>query len=141
MFQNTSKWSIRMMKKFIANCFLIFFTSVFSSVCFAEIVRVPFDGASVTTAAWMRTDSKAVLIFLPGGNGKFGIAARDPQKPLWIFQQVFDAKIDIVFMDSEESLGERDLWARRTTEHFKKIKSVVEFFKKSRGKPVFLIGQ
>jgi len=114
--------------------------SVFNTMCFAEILSVPFEGGSIPTAAWLSKNSQAVLIFIPGGDGKFNIASRDPAKPIWILSQVADQGIDIVLMDSNESLGERDLSPRRTSEHVRKIAAVAQFYRKKTGRPVFLLG-
>lgn len=119
---------------------LVFAISVFSTFCFAEIMAVPFEGGAVPTAVWSRENPKAVLIFVPGGNGKFDIASRNPARPIWILSQIAEQGIDIVLMDSEESLGERDLAPRRTSEHVRKIAAVAKFYRKKTGKPVYLLG-
>ena len=113
---------------------------VFNTICFGEILSVPFEGGTIPTAAWMSGKPKAVLIFVPGGNGKFDIASRNPAKPIWILSQIAEQGIDVVLMDSEESLGERDLSPRRTSAHVRKIAAVAQFYRKKAGRPVFLLG-
>jgi len=113
---------------------------VFNTICFGEILSVPFEGGTIPTAAWMSGKPKAVLIFVPGGNGKFDIASRNPAKPIWILSQIAEQGIDIVLMDSEESLGERDLSPRRASEHVRKIAAVAQFYRKKANRPVFLLG-
>jgi pimeloyl-ACP methyl ester carboxylesterase len=103
----------------------------------------------IPTVYWPKDNSTAVLIFLPGGNGSFGVTQRNPPKPFWLFADLHsspDAKFDIVFMDSNFSLqadtGDAySRWAaRRETSHFERIKKTVEFYKSKTGKPVFLLG-
>ena len=52
-------------------------------------IRIPFHyganrDAEVPTVFWAKPDSKAVLIFLPGGNGSFGLSAQPAPSGIWV---------------------------------------------------------
>ena len=105
--------------------------------------------ATIPTVYWPKENSTAVLIFLPGGSGSFGLVQKNPPRPFWLFADLYtspEAMFDIVFMDSYFSLqadtGDAySRWAaRRETSHLERIKKTVDFYKSKTGKPVFLIG-
>ena len=52
-------------------------------------IRIPFRyganrDAAVPTVFWAKPDSKAVLIFLPRGNGSFGLIAQPAPSGIWV---------------------------------------------------------
>jgi hypothetical protein len=108
----------------------------------AEIIQVPSSYGETPTAYWSNSNPKAVLIFLPGGAGNFNIASKNPQKPSWLNSFVFEKGIDVVFVDSNVSLGWHggNIAPRYTNEHLERIKSVIQFYKKKLNKPIFLMG-
>lgn len=131
------------MKQFIASLILLFF----SSALLAEIIQVPRSGDETTTAYWASPNSKAVLIFFPGGDGSFDIGSRNPSKPTWVLSKLYDASqknsgLDLVFVDSPYSLGMRggNIAPRYTKDHLSRVLSVVEFYKEKTKKPIYIIG-
>ena len=117
-------------------------------------IRIPFHyganrGAEVPTVFWAKPDSKAVLIFLPGGNGSFGLSARPAPRPMWLLADLYQSgspDLDLVYMDSEISLqGEfgdpYQRWApRREARHIEGIQATINYYRNKTGKPVFLLG-
>ena len=117
-------------------------------------IRIPFHyganrDAEVPTVFWAKPDSKAVLIFLPGGNGSFGLSAQPAPRPLWLLADLYQSgkpDLDLVYMDSEISLqGESgdtyQRWApRREARHIEGIQATINYYRQKTGKPVFLLG-
>jgi predicted esterase len=140
------------MKKNIAT-FLLLITS---ALAFGEIISIPnqnmgffYPKEDTQTIYRSNIDSKAVLIFLPGGPGSFGT---EPGKPeldrffaLTSISKGINAglKLDFVFMDSPYVLSPpaRDnLSIRKTKDHIDRIKKVVEVYAEKTKKPIWLIG-
>jgi hypothetical protein len=120
---------------------------LFSSASSAEIIQVPGPDGETTTAYWSSPNSKAVLIFLPGGDGSFNIASRNPAKPSWVLSKLYDASqtspgLDLVFVDSPYSLGMRggNIAPRYAKDHLSRILSVIQFYKDRTKKSIYLIG-
>ena len=118
-----------------------------SNISFAEIIQVPGSDGDTTTAYWASPNSKAVLIFMPGGDGSYNIASRNPAKPSWILSKLFDASqispgLDLVFVDSPYSLGMQggNISPRYTNDHLSRMLSVIQFYKDKSKKPIYLIG-
>jgi hypothetical protein len=70
---------------------LIFLASVNAK---AEINLIPFQYGSenkttIPTVHWSKADSKAVVIFLPGGSGSFGVTKRVDAKPNWLLADLY----------------------------------------------------
>jgi hypothetical protein len=120
---------------------------LFSGASSAEIIQVPGPYGDTTTAYWGNLNSKAVLLFFPGGDGSFDIASRNPPKPPWVLSKLYDASqkvsgLDLVFVDSPHSLGMRggNIGPRYTKEHLSRSLSVIQFYKEKTKKPIYLIG-
>ena len=131
---------------------LIFLASVNAK---AEINLIPFQYGSenkttIPTVHWSKADSKAVVIFLPGGSGSFGVTKRVDAKPNWLLADLYKlsgvAPLDLVFMDSHSSLqadfGDSYFrWAaRRDPRHIELIKASILYYLVKTNKPVFLLG-
>ncbi len=120
---------------------------LFSSASSAEIIQVPGPYGETTTAYWSSPNSTAVLIFMPGGDGSFNIASRNPAKPSWVLSKLHDASLtdtglDFVFVDSPYSLGWQggNISPRYTKDHLSRMLSVIQFYKERIKKPIYLIG-
>ena len=124
-----------MKKLFLLLCFICSFAN-------AETINIKSANGEVPTAYWEKTNSKAVMIFIPGGDGSFGVASRNPPKPSWFMLNLFnlDTSPDIVYMDSNTSLGWKDISPRYSAEHIENITAVVKYYKERTKKPVYLIG-
>ena len=119
----------------------------FSSTSSAEIIQVPGSYGDTPTAYWPSPNSKAILIFFPGGDGSFDIASKNPPKPLWVLSKLYDVSqrnpgLDLVLVDSPYSLGMRggNIAPRYTKDHLSRALSVVQFYKDKTKKPIYLIG-
>lgn len=120
---------------------------LFSGALSAEIIQVPRPDGETTTAYWASPNSKAVLIFFPGGDGSFDMASKNPARPPWVLSRLYDASqkspsLDLVFVDSPYSLGMRggNIAPRYTKDHLSRVLSVVQFYKEKTKKPIYLIG-
>ncbi len=112
----------------------------------AEVILVPFNDDTVPTAYWPKPNSVATLIFLPGGDGSFGMALKTNPQPTWLLKTLSqtdtEKSIDLVFMDSRTSLGWKngDVGPRFTSGHIERIKVVVNFYRQKKSQPIFLLG-
>jgi hypothetical protein len=120
---------------------------LFSSLSIAEIIQVVGPDGETPTAYWSNPNSKAVLIFMPGGDGSFSIAAKNPPKPSWVLSKLYEASqkspgLDLVFVDSPYSLGMRggNIAPRFSKEHLSRMLSVIQFYKEKTKRPIYLIG-
>ena len=102
------------------------------------------------TMYWKAKDPKAVLIFIPGGEGYIGLkpGQTDQQHPFHqMLKRLTDpasssGKVDIVLLDSPEPLSPRQAYpaARSGGDHLTRIESTVRHYKEKTGLPVWLIG-
>ncbi len=129
------------------NLIFAFLTMLISCLSVAEIIQVPSPYGNTTTAFWASQDSKATIIFLPGGDGSFNIAARNPSEPSWVLSKLYSASkispgLNSVFLDSPYSLGWQggNIAPRYTKDHLSRVLSVIQFYKKKTSKPIYLIG-
>jgi predicted alpha/beta-fold hydrolase len=128
------------------NRFLLAFFLIFSFECKSEIIFIPFEKDDTPTAYWTNTSAKATLIFLPGGDGSFGISNKPNLQPSWLFKSfnTNESKIalDLVIMDSRTSLGWKngDVEPRYQQAHINRIKTVIDYYQQKIQLPVFLIG-
>ena len=122
-------------------------TMLVSSLSMAEIILVPGPDGETTTAYWSSPDSKAVLIFMPGGDGSFNVGGKNPARPSWVLSKLYDASqkssgLDLIFVDSPYSLGMRggNIAPRYSKDHQSRMLSVVQFYKEKTKKPIYIIG-
>ncbi len=126
--------------------FLLVSLLLLQGISSAEVILVPFNDDSVPTAYWPKPNSVATLIFLPGGDGSFGIASKTNPQPTWLLKTLSQSdgekSIDLVFMDSKTSLGLKNgyLAPRFTNDHIERIKAVVNFYSQKKSQPIFLLG-
>ena len=125
----------------------IFLTVLLHISTIAEIIQIPSPYGNTTTAYWPCPDSKAILIFLPGGDGSFNIGSKNPKTPSWVLSKLYDASqfspgLDLVFLDSPYSLGWQggNIAPRYTKDHLSRMLSVIQFYKDKTSKPLYLIG-
>lgn len=102
------------------------------------------------TMYWKARDSKAVLIFIPGGEGYIGLKPGQTDQRYQFHQMLkrltdpasSSGKVDIVLLDSPEPLSPRQPYpsARSGGDHLTRIESTVRHYKEKTGVPVWLIG-
>ncbi len=126
---------------------VVLVTMFIYSLSMAEIIQVPGPDGETTTAYWANPNSKAVLIFMPGGDGAFNMSSKNPAKPPWVLSKLYDASqkgpgLDLVFIDSPYSLGMRggNIAPRYSKDHLSRMLSVIQFYKEKTKKPLYLIG-
>lgn len=116
--------------------------------CHAEVFAVPqpekalFGSSDPTmTFLWLGQDTKAVLIFIPGGDGSIGM------KPSWqdlryhahqtlkrlTNPSVTSGKFDVVIFDSPQKLlaTGASVSSRMTTDHMTRIENTVVYYKEN----------
>lgn len=124
------------------------------SISVAQLISIPapnqgFFDIKDDTQTFYRSNqnSKAVLIFLPGGPGSFGLApGYTGPRSYGMFEDIAKGnnsgiKMDYVFMDSPYVLSPtKSLAIRATGDHMDRIRSVIAFYKEKTNKPIWLLG-
>jgi hypothetical protein len=118
----------------------------------AQVVSVPFPDSMLPTQTflWPAKDARAVLVMIPGGDGRIGLVPSRTDlggfygrtfKPLSDPTQT-SGKTNVVIFDSPNPLqvSRSYLASRATAEHLGRIESVVRFYSEKFGKPVWLQG-
>ena len=129
---------------------------VISSQSFAEVFSIPapnqgfLDNKEDTQTFYKgNANSKAVIIFLPGGPGSFGLKPDSTgPRSFGMFGDIANGtnsgqKIDYVFMDSPyvlSPMNSKNLSVRATKDHMDRIRTTVEFYKSKTNKPIWLLG-
>jgi hypothetical protein len=127
-----------------------------SSAAFGEIISIsnPNEGffhpkEDTQTIYLPNPTSKAVLIFIPGGTGSYETSPGKPERDRFSMLTPIakgdhsGPKLDFVFMDSPYVLSpysKNNLGPRGKKDHIDRIKSVIKFYSKKTGKPIWLIG-
>jgi hypothetical protein len=122
----------------------------------AEVIAVEqidkgffISSAPTLTMYWPGKEAKALLVFIPGGEGYIGLkpGQTDQRYP---FHQMLkrltnpaltSGKFDVVLLDSPGELSPRQPYpsARAAADHLVRIESVVRFYKEKTGLPVWLL--
>lgn len=125
--------------------------------CHAEVFAVPqpekalFGSSDPTmTFLWLGQDTKAVLIFIPGGDGSIGMKPSWPDLRYHAHQtlkrltnpSLTSGKFDVVIFDSPQKLFSigGSVSSRMTADHMTRIENTVVYYKAKLGKPVWLMG-
>ena len=120
----------------------------------AEVIPVPAEdakGPPTLTLYWEAAESTAVLILIPGGDGRLNLKPRQVTIDNQFYQTLKQLgqggdpgrHVDVVLFDSPEPLDPNPKGypsSRATAEHLSRIHSVIAFYKASTGKPVWLMG-
>lgn len=128
------------------------FVSVQAEVIAVEQIDKGFfsSAAPTLTMYWQGKEAKALLIFIPGGEGYIGLkpGQTDQRYP---FHQMLkrltnpaltSGQFDVVLLDSPAELSPKQPYptARAAMDHMVRIESVVRFYKEKTGLPVWLLG-
>ncbi len=102
------------------------------------------------TMYWPGKDAKALILFIPGGEGYLGLKPGQTELRGQLLQtlkrltqpEFTRGKLDVVLLDSPGELSPRQAYpsARASSEHLIRIESAVRFYKKKTGLPVWLMG-
>jgi pimeloyl-ACP methyl ester carboxylesterase len=108
------------------------------------------SSAPSLTFHWPGSNPRALLVFVPGGEGVIGLrpGQTDNRSPfLQMLRRLSDptltsGRFDVVLMDSPAPLSPRQPFpvARTSSEHLMRIESVVRFYQARTGLPVWLMG-
>ena len=100
---------------------------------------------------WPGKNSKVLIIFIPGGDGRIGIKQEqaDIRHPYYqslkrlTNPSLTSGQADFVVLDSPSELSPRQPYpsARASNDHMVRIESAVRFYKEKTGLPVFIMGQ
>lgn len=130
---------------------------LFSQSWGAEVLAVPNDahcflcGSSPTkTMYWQSKKPRALLIYLPGGDGHFGLSNQQTRVYSKFVNylaslsnpNLTNGVIDFVLLDSPEPLSPNQIYptARNTEDHLQRIEAVMTFYKNKTGLPIWLLG-
>lgn len=102
------------------------------------------------TLYWAAQTPKAVLLFIPGGDGHLRLKPQQTDHRYQFYQmlkQLTEAErtrghFDVVLLDSPAPLSPQQAYpaARGASDHLVRIESAVRFYKKKTGLPIWLMG-
>ncbi len=108
------------------------------------------SSAPSLTMYFKAPQAKAVLLFIPGGEGTIGLKEGQTNHRFHLFQTLqrltdptlTSGQWDVVLLDSPAELSPRQYYpaARGESDHLIRIESVVRFYKEKTGLPVWLMG-
>jgi len=108
------------------------------------------SSAPTLTFYWPGKDSKAVLLFIPGGPGQIGLKpdTTEPQgeRPQMLKRlsdpEATSGRYDVVLIDSPYPLSPNDPYpaARGSTDHVKRIEAAALYYGHKTGLPVWVMG-
>jgi len=131
--------------------------TAFATAAHAEVISIePIEkGLLVSeqptlTLYWQGKESKAVLVFIPGGEGRIGLKEGQTDHGSQFHQMLkrltnpslTRGRLDVVLFDSPYELSPRQPYpvARGGSDHLTRIESVVRYYRKKTGLPVWLMG-
>jgi hypothetical protein len=102
------------------------------------------------TMYWQGQRSKAVLVFIPGGEGYIGLKPGQTDHTSQFHQMLkrltnpalTSGQFDVVLLDSPTELSPRQAYpaARTSRDHLIRIESVVRYYREKTGLPVWVMG-
>ena len=102
------------------------------------------------TMYWKGKDSKAVVIFIPGGEGYIGLREGQTDHGYYFFNMLrrlsspylSKGNFDVVLLDSPSELSPNQMYpsARGAFDHMIRIESAIRYYKEKTGLPVWLMG-
>ncbi len=108
------------------------------------------SAAPSMTMYWQGKASRAVLIFIPGGEGYIGLKEGQNDHKAYLYQALkrltdpalTSGRFDVVLLDSPGELSPRQPYpsARGATDHLVRIESAIRYYKTKTGLPVWLMG-
>jgi hypothetical protein len=138
--------------RILALILLLITSQVFAEVIPIKPLETCFSCSSKPTMTmyWKGKDSKAVVIFIPGGEGYIGLKEGELDHPYQFFQtlkkltnpNLTSGKFDVVLLDSPAELSPRQYYPsdRGAFDHMIRIESAIRYYKEKTGLPVWLMG-
>jgi alpha/beta superfamily hydrolase len=140
---------IQDMKKLLL-CILTF---VLTSTNYAQVIPVDQNRSSffissipTQTLYWQGANSKALIVFIPGGDGNLGLKPDTTDRKYSFYQtlksltnpDLTSGKFDLVLLDFPFPM--RDVVARGTDDHLVRVESVIQYYHAKTGLPVWIMG-
>ncbi len=133
--------------------FFFLFVVLMAAPARSEVIPVPFpEGSSgpTLTFLWQAQDARAVLVMIPGGEGRIGLIPGRTDlggfygkalKPLSDPTKT-SGRVHVVIFDSPYPLAVGSLYptSRASSDHLARIEKVVTFYRQKFGLPVWLMG-
>jgi len=123
-------------------------TSAFSEVISVDQNTSGFSISSTPTQTlyWKGNNSKAILVFIPGGNGYLDLKPTTTDRKYSFYQtlksltdpELTSGNLDVVLIDFPVPL--QNLIDRGTNDHMVRIESVIQFYREKSGLPIWLMG-
>jgi hypothetical protein len=100
----------------------------------------------INTLYWQGSNSKALLLFIPGGNGTLGLKPGTTDKPYSFYQtlksltnpQMSMGQFDVVLLDSPAFLLPLSL--RASKDHMVRIETAIHFYRDKTHLPIWIMG-
>jgi hypothetical protein len=133
------------------------FLLLITSYVHAEVIPIkPLESCfmcsskSSMTMYWKGEDSKAVVIFIPGGEGYIGLKEGQTDHGYYFYNMLkrlskpylLKGNFDVVLLDSPAELSPNQRYpaARGDFDHMIRIESAIKYYKEKTGLPVWLMG-
>lgn len=143
------------MAEHLLRFFLVFIA--FGSFAKAEVIPItPIETCLLCSSVPSMTmytpgkNAKAVIIFIPGGEGYIGLKEGQNELKGQFLQtinrltnpEVTSGRFDVVLLDSPSELSPKQRYpaARGSTDHLIRIESAIRYYKAKTGLPVWLMG-
>lgn len=150
--QNYQKGLMKIRTAFFYCLFLALSGNIFAEVVSIDLVENGkiIDASPTLTMFWQGENSKAVLVLIPGGDGHIGLK-KDRQDIKFHFYQTIkllsnpsatSGNFDVVIFDSPYPLSPNQKYpsARGSSDHIKRIESVLAYYKEKTQLPIFIMG-
>ena len=140
------------LNRLIKSCFSIL-TLLLSLEGRAEVISFPplesgffISSEPINTLYWRAQNPKALLLFIPGGNGALGLKPDTTDKPYYFYQtlksltnpQLTTGQFDVVLLDSPFPLIPVTL--RGAKDHLVRLESAVRHYSKLTHLPIWVMG-
>ena len=137
--------------------FIALFLLLITSYVHAEVIPIkPLESCFFCsskpsmTMYWKGEDSKAVVIFIPGGEGYIGLKEGQTDHGYYFYNMLkrlskpylLKGNFDVVLLDSPAELSPNQRYpaARGDFDHMIRIESAIKYYKEKTGLPVWLMG-
>jgi len=137
----------------IKGCFFAILTAFFCLQGRTEVISFSpletgffLSSEPINTLYWRGQNSKALLLFIPGGNGTIGLKPETTDKPYSFYQtlksltnpQLTSGRFDVVLLDSPSQLIPVTL--RGSKDHMVRIESAIRHYSNLTHLPVWIMG-
>lgn len=145
------------MAKFLQQVLLLLALSISSNLNAAQVIPITPVATCFTcsseisqTMFWQGKNPKALILFIPGGDGFIGLKPNDQDNKRAFVQTLkritdpsqTSGRLDLVLLDSPSPLSPNQRYPadRTAKDHMIRIESAILFYKQKTGLPVWLLG-